>query len=91
MVFQTESDNAELEKHGEERKEGGGGGGRTTVEARSADSRTADSTSTAGTSMPIVPTPGLHRAIFDEFVELHGDRRFGDEPAIVCGSARFHG
>ena len=29
--------------------------------------------------------------LFDEFVELHGDRRFGDDPAIVCGSARFHG
>jgi acetyl-CoA carboxylase carboxyl transferase subunit alpha len=29
--------------------------------------------------------------LFDEFVELHGDRRFGEDPAIVCGSARFHG
>ena len=29
--------------------------------------------------------------LFDEFVELHGDRRFADDPAIVCGSARFHG
>ncbi len=29
--------------------------------------------------------------MFEEFVELHGDRRFGDDPAIVCGSARFHG
>jgi acetyl-CoA carboxylase carboxyl transferase subunit alpha len=24
-----------------------------------------------------------------EFVELHGDRRFGDDPAIVCGFARI--
>src|SRR4026209_2457399 len=29
--------------------------------------------------------------LFDEFVEPHGDRRFADDPAIVCGSARFHG
>jgi len=29
--------------------------------------------------------------LFDEFVEIHGDRRFADDPAIVCGSARFHG
>ena len=27
--------------------------------------------------------------IFTEFTELHGDRRFGDDPAIVCGLARF--
>jgi acetyl-CoA carboxylase carboxyl transferase subunit alpha len=26
-----------------------------------------------------------------EFVELHGDRNFGDDPAIVGGLARFHG
>lgn len=29
--------------------------------------------------------------LFEEFVEFHGDRRFADDPAIVCGSARFHG
>jgi acetyl-CoA carboxylase carboxyl transferase subunit alpha len=29
--------------------------------------------------------------LFEDFVELHGDRRFSDDPAIVCGSARFHG
>jgi acetyl-CoA carboxylase carboxyl transferase subunit alpha len=27
--------------------------------------------------------------IFTDFVELHGDRRFGDDPAIVTGLARF--
>jgi len=26
--------------------------------------------------------------IFDEFIELHGDRRYGDDPAIVAGLAR---
>lgn len=29
--------------------------------------------------------------LFEDFVELHGDRRFADDPAIVCGLARFHG
>lgn len=30
-------------------------------------------------------------ALFTDFTELHGDRRFGDDPAIVCGLARFEG
>ena len=29
--------------------------------------------------------------IFEDFKELHGDRRFADDPAVVCGFARFHG
>ena len=29
--------------------------------------------------------------IFTEWSELHGDRRFADDPAIVAGIARFHG
>lgn len=29
--------------------------------------------------------------IFTDFSELHGDRGFSDDPAIVCGMARFHG
>ena len=29
--------------------------------------------------------------LFEEFVELHGDRRFAEDPAIICGLARFHG
>ncbi len=29
--------------------------------------------------------------IFTDFTELHGDRRFGDDPAIVAGFGRFHG
>jgi acetyl-CoA carboxylase carboxyl transferase subunit alpha len=29
--------------------------------------------------------------IFDDFIELHGDRRFGDDAAIVCGLTRFRG
>src|SRR5213593_796478 len=29
--------------------------------------------------------------IFEDFSEIHGDRRYADDPAIVCGFARFHG
>jgi acetyl-CoA carboxylase carboxyl transferase subunit alpha len=29
--------------------------------------------------------------VFTDFSEIHGDRSFGDDPAIVCGMARFHG
>lgn len=31
------------------------------------------------------------RLLFTDFVELHGDRAFADDPAIVGGFARFHG
>ena len=30
-------------------------------------------------------------AVFDEFIELHGDRRYGDDGAIVAGLAQFNG
>jgi acetyl-CoA carboxylase carboxyl transferase subunit alpha len=29
--------------------------------------------------------------IFTDWSEIHGDRSFADDPAIVCGMARFHG
>lgn len=29
--------------------------------------------------------------VFTDFSEIHGDRGFGDDAAIVCGMARFHG
>ncbi|HXE91442.1 MAG TPA: acetyl-CoA carboxylase carboxyltransferase subunit alpha [Terriglobales bacterium] len=29
--------------------------------------------------------------IFTDWCELHGDRVFGDDPALVCGMARYHG
>jgi acetyl-CoA carboxylase carboxyl transferase subunit alpha len=29
--------------------------------------------------------------LFDEWSEIHGDRKFADDPAIVAGFARFHG
>jgi acetyl-CoA carboxylase carboxyl transferase subunit alpha len=28
--------------------------------------------------------------IFTNFVELHGDRRYSDDPAIICGTAIYH-
>ncbi len=31
------------------------------------------------------------RFLFEGFSEIHGDRAFGDDAAIVCGMARFHG
>jgi acetyl-CoA carboxylase carboxyl transferase subunit alpha len=31
------------------------------------------------------------QALFGDFMELHGDRRFGDDPAIVCGFAQYKG
>src|SRR5262249_31141597 len=31
------------------------------------------------------------RLLFADFVELHGDRLYGDDPAIVGGLARFDG
>ncbi len=29
--------------------------------------------------------------LFEDFLELHGDRRFEDDTAIICGLAHFHG
>jgi acetyl-CoA carboxylase carboxyl transferase subunit alpha len=29
--------------------------------------------------------------IFTDFSEIHGDRRYADDPAMVCGMVRFHG
>lgn len=34
-------------------------------------------------------TLDLLTTIFDEFVELHGDRRYADDPAMVCGFAKI--
>lgn len=31
------------------------------------------------------------RLLFEEFLELHGDRLYGDDPAVVGGLARFEG
>jgi acetyl-CoA carboxylase carboxyl transferase subunit alpha len=31
------------------------------------------------------------RMLFEDFIELHGDRLYGDDPAIVGGLARFEG
>ncbi|HBA55409.1 MAG TPA: acetyl-CoA carboxylase carboxyl transferase subunit alpha, partial [Syntrophorhabdus aromaticivorans] len=29
--------------------------------------------------------------LFTDFIEIHGDRRFKDDPAMVCGFANFEG
>jgi acetyl-CoA carboxylase carboxyl transferase subunit alpha len=29
--------------------------------------------------------------LFTDFSEIHGDRHYADDPAMVCGMARFHG
>ena len=29
--------------------------------------------------------------LFTDFSEIHGDRGFGDDTAMICGMARFHG
>jgi acetyl-CoA carboxylase carboxyl transferase subunit alpha len=36
-------------------------------------------------------TLDLIERLFEDFQEIHGDRRFADDPAMVCGFARFHG
>src|SRR5918997_209569 len=29
--------------------------------------------------------------LFDDFVEVHGDRRYAEDPALICGFAKYHG
>ena len=60
-----------------------------TVEARLRPTHTvATSEGRDGTSN--VPRPAItYRLICDEFVELYGDRRFGDDPAVVTGFAKL--
>jgi acetyl-CoA carboxylase carboxyl transferase subunit alpha len=36
-------------------------------------------------------TRDLVKLLFDDFVELHGDRVYGDDPALIGGLARFEG
>jgi acetyl-CoA carboxylase carboxyl transferase subunit alpha len=31
------------------------------------------------------------QCMFENFIELHGDRNFGDDPAMICGLAKFSG
>jgi acetyl-CoA carboxylase carboxyl transferase subunit alpha len=31
------------------------------------------------------------RMLFEGFSEIHGDRAFGDDPALICGMAFYHG
>lgn len=36
-------------------------------------------------------TNDLLQTVFSDFVEIHGDRRYSDDPAIVCGFAKIGG
>jgi acetyl-CoA carboxylase carboxyl transferase subunit alpha len=36
-------------------------------------------------------SPDYIDRLFDDFEELHGDRRFADDPAIIAGLGRYHG
>ncbi len=36
-------------------------------------------------------TKDLLESIFTDFVELHGDRRYADDPALMCGFAKLDG
>ena len=36
-------------------------------------------------------TLDLVKLLFEDFIELHGDRRYADDPAIVTGIAFYHG
>jgi acetyl-CoA carboxylase carboxyl transferase subunit alpha len=36
-------------------------------------------------------TDDFIRLMFDDFSEIHGDRNFADDPALITGMARFHG
>lgn len=31
------------------------------------------------------------QALFTDFIEMHGDRKYGDDPAVIGGIAAFHG
>jgi acetyl-CoA carboxylase carboxyl transferase subunit alpha len=36
-------------------------------------------------------TDDFIRLLFDDFSEIHGDRNFADDPALITGMAKFHG
>ena len=36
-------------------------------------------------------TDDFIRLLFDDFSEIHGDRNFADDPALITGLAKFHG
>jgi len=59
--------------------------------ANSADQRTAFERVQLARHNDRPYTLDLIERLFEDFVELHGDKRFAEDPAIVCGLARFHG
>ncbi len=69
----------------------------STAPATAAVSIETQATSTAWTKVerarhPKRPYPmDFIERLFTDFSEIHGDRAFGDDEAIACGMARFHG
>jgi acetyl-CoA carboxylase carboxyl transferase subunit alpha len=68
------------------------------VEPETTDAQPPDATSSAAFERVKLArhvdrpyTLDLIERLFEDFVEIHGDRRFADDPAIVCGLALFHG
>ena len=59
--------------------------------AKAADHRTAFERVQLARHSDRPYTLDLIERLFEDFVELHGDKRFAEDPAIVCGLARFHG
>ena len=50
------------------------------------------STSSRSPATPSAPTPStISPSCFQDFMEMHGDRRFADDPAIVAGLAFYKG
>jgi acetyl-CoA carboxylase carboxyl transferase subunit alpha len=66
-------------------------------EQQTGDSKHTQSSSLAWTKVeqarhPQRPSPtDFLQQLFTDFSEIHGDRAFGDDEAVVCGMARFHG
>jgi len=65
--------------------------GKAPSEPNPADTRTAFERVLLARHSDRPYTLDLIERLFEDFVELHGDKRFAEDPAIVCGLARFHG
>src|SRR5689334_5811909 len=97
-----ETNTTEDERKDERRKPGEG---RWPFGHRSASSSGEQSTDESPASAQLTPwdkvqlarhprrphTLDYVRSLCEEFAELHGDRRFGDDAAMVGGIARFNG
>jgi len=64
---------------------------KTEVEPKVTDSKTAFDRVLLARHADRPYTLDFIERLFEDFVELHGDKRFAEDPAIVCGLAKFHG